>query len=245
MTQKISILVFSSLVISILACTAPFVSGVSYTNVVSLPSDDSYVDSSGSLATHGSDTTLSAGYYNPLSSFREYWALIKFNLTGRPAGYERCLLQVYVSGGMGSPLSLTLNLSATFVISDEWSEGTVTWNDRPATATLIDLGQLIITSSSSTGPHTFDVTTFVNTVISYYPSSNITFCLHPADLSYNCFISIASKENSYGADRTPSLLWQVPQQDNIGGYEVILVAFSTLIGVGIANWRGKSLTRAR
>lgn len=121
----------TSIVLALLAFTIPaLTSSRVRADVTQLlrPIDDSLVVSDASLAdqNYGSDPQLVVWANYPVFGARSY---LKFELSGIPDGeavtFARLNLFQFLGGGYASGVDVFR------VSDDDWSEGTITWNDQP------------------------------------------------------------------------------------------------------------------
>lgn len=118
-------------------CTSGEVTGYAYVTVEGYAIEitvesDTYVDEANPADTHGSDTSLKAGYVS--ATDRYYETYLKFPLDRIPGGasVESAVLRVYPSSAGSSALQLK-KLDAAF------SDST-TWESRPALGSLVAAG---------------------------------------------------------------------------------------------------------
>jgi hypothetical protein len=98
------------------------------------PADDSYVYQSNAMTNYGSNTMM----YVKKSSGSDRLAYLKFNVSGVSA-VSSAKLRVYVK----SSANTTLTASQT---SDNWTEGAITWNNKPAPGSVIGSASVTTTA---------------------------------------------------------------------------------------------------
>jgi len=113
------------------------------------PSDDSYVYEKYPDSSYGSKYYMWVGYYNG----HEY-GYLKFNLSSIPwyANITSAKVCLYAMKVYGSP-----SISVHPVISDDWDEDTLTWNNKPGYEAALDT----VTVDSKDKYYCWDVTSFV------------------------------------------------------------------------------------
>jgi hypothetical protein len=92
------------------------------------PTDDTWVTASAPTANKGSTTNLRVRGDAP-ANYRE--AFLKFNVTGVTASVTLAKLRVY-------SIDVVQTVNCNEVADTSWTEGTMTWNDKPAMGPLID-----------------------------------------------------------------------------------------------------------
>src|SRR5829696_6335850 len=93
------------------------------------PSDDSYTSLTNPTGTHGSD-----GSVNINSGSAERRAFLKFNVAAIPAGATNvaATLRLYSQSPATSAVTFTVSQ-----VAPGWSEATLTWNNQPASGTVV------------------------------------------------------------------------------------------------------------
>ncbi|MCC6443834.1 MAG: DNRLRE domain-containing protein [Armatimonadetes bacterium] len=95
-------------------------------------SQDSFISSGATGTNYGSNVALWAGSGPDGGSSGEKRALLKFDVSSIPSGstVTAATLQLYVTSGKTNSVTLS-----TYKITASWQEGTVTWNNAPASET--------------------------------------------------------------------------------------------------------------
>ncbi|OAB47599.1 DUF7594 domain-containing protein [Paenibacillus antarcticus] len=132
------------LTLSLIMLTTP-ISVLASTTITLSPSDDSYVQQSNPTSNYG--TTTSLIIKNDPTASRS--AFLKFNLTGT-AGITSAKLRVYGSASFNTTLS-------AYPTSDNWTQSSITWNNKPATG--ISVGSVSMSNTSTY--YEIDVTSYV------------------------------------------------------------------------------------
>jgi len=164
------------------------------------PIADAYVDEYHPNSNYGSIIELQAGktssYPEPIHFIETY---LKFDLTSLPAEIEIYDVDLYLYCS-SSIQTGTINLCQ--VNDDSWSEGGITWNNKPASVEVLDSNPF---ASANTWDvyNSLDLTTFVSQT--YNGDKIVSFRLHYAGTTDWCAVKWYSKE--YGTEGFRPYLW--------------------------------------
>jgi hypothetical protein len=167
---------------------------------------DSYVESSSPAANYGGQSNLFCGHYY----YSIYDAYIHFNLSSKPAGFTSAKFVFNCAS-----VSVTQNYSV-WQVNGAWSEYTITYYNRPTTATY--LGYWRVTQD---GKYSVDVTTLATS------RSEVTFLINASDNVADDYIYISSRESSW--EDEPYIEWTHP---SLGPSPFVIILI--IAGVAIA-----------
>lgn len=136
------------------------------------PTDDAYVSEDTSDLNYGSDYSLRIGRYY------EYWQwdYLQFDLSAIPSGQPitdaRLCLYCYYKYASGFDV-------ACYEADDLWTEGTITWDDKPTPGDTTDTQFVSATNYYSPEPYFWNVTSFVQQ--EFEGDQRASFCLRPPE----------------------------------------------------------------
>ena len=106
------------------------------TTVILTPTDDTYVYSSSSTTNYGNDAVLSSGNSVSGNTLHLWTTFLKFDLSTIPTDQTiiSATLHMYQNNGAGF---LSSGTDAAHVADDSWTEGLMTWDNRPTYGALL------------------------------------------------------------------------------------------------------------
>ncbi len=188
--EKMKIKLKKISVIAILTCVFATCCGAFGDTVTLAPTDDTYVNQQWAASSFGTAITMGIGYATGTPANRQGWIYLKFGLDSIPDGATITSATIYLY----KPYVNTNNdfIAGIYnVDNDSWTENTITWNNKPDTATTATDNQSI--TSANVQWYSWDVTTLV-TSNNINGDDILSLCLkeNPQQTTINTWTAFAS-----------------------------------------------------
>ncbi len=179
---------------------------------------DAWIDGESPSTNYGNDPELKVGWAN--AEWKQ--ALIRFDLSSKPANYYKAEIQFYCT--LEDIFQLTIEVEE-LVGGYEWNENTVTWNSRPD---LFDGWSITFITVSNNGFYKIDIT-------DKFLFEDYDIWITPTETES---ILIASREDS---PRSPRIVFFIEGSD----LPIIIIGIITIILVSIGGVLGYFVYKRR